>query len=211
MAAYITLDPSVVSVLKLLGKGNVAPEFYGELLEYGIRSLENGVEKEDLMALAEKDGGDTSSVTKVVQASSILYWELTKGAPKELAVISEAFQDMGINNGITEAFLQQYNENRLRLNNLKGALSVSVRRYKDLEWRLEMELARRDMTVMTQPKYLLRLDLFNQTDNASGKATEESFHLQVDHANLKYLHSELERALGELSSTHGQRMSRYIR
>lgn len=209
MAAYITLDPTVVSVLKLLGK--VAPDFYGDILEHGIRSLENGVEKEDLAALAEKVGGDTGSVTKVVQASSILYWELTKGAPKELAVISEAFQGMGLGDGVTEAFLRHYSENRLRLNNLKGALSVSVRRYKDLEWRLDMELGRRDMTVMAEPKYLLRLDVFNQTDNASGKSTEESFHLQADHANLKYLHSELERALGELSNTHGQRMSRYIR
>ena len=54
MAAYITLDPTVVSVLKLLGK--VAPDFYGDILEHGIRSLENGVEKEDLAALAEKVG-----------------------------------------------------------------------------------------------------------------------------------------------------------
>ena len=66
------------------------------------------------------------------------------------------------------------------------------------------------MLVITQPKYMLRLDVFDSRDGASGNPTKECFHLQADYANLKRVQTELQRALEELNSPHCQRLARYI-
>ena len=38
-------------------------------------------------------------------------------------------------------------------------LAISHRKYNNLTWRLDVELARRSMHVMTEPKYMIRLDI----------------------------------------------------
>ena len=78
-------------------------------------------------------------------------------------------------------------------------------------WRLDVELARRNMSVITQPKFLVRLDVFDARDGTSGQSREESMHLQADYANLKHMQQELQRAMDHLSSKHGQRITRYIK
>ena len=92
-------------------------------------------------------------------------------------------------------------------------LGLSKRRYKDLTWRLDMELARRNVTVITEPKFMLRLDVLNSCSGtaADGGPLVERFHLQSDFANLKRLQGELQRALTELSAPHAQRLVRYIK
>jgi putative glycosyltransferase len=42
---------------------------------------------------------------------------------------------------------------------LKNRLAISHRKYNNLTWRLDVELARRSMHVMTEPKYMIRLDI----------------------------------------------------
>lgn len=73
------------------------------------------------------------------------------------------------------------------------------------------------MHVMSEPKYLLRLDLADGA--ASALAAEESagaaggrvsYHLQADHSNMKLLEQELQRAVDEISSVHVQRINRYM-
>lgn len=84
------------------------------------------------------------------------------------------------------------------------------RRYKDLTWRLDMELARRNVSVMTEPKFMLRLDVMTPGTGESPPKLERH-HLQSDFANLKRLQGELQRAVAELSAPHAQRLVRYIK
>jgi len=98
-----------------------------------------------------------------------------------------------------------------KLREVKGALSMSKLRYKQLTWRLDVELARRNMTQMTEPKFMLRLDVFDPRDGLVEQPKVESFHLQSDFANLKRVQNELQRALAELNSPHAQRLVRYIK
>ena len=98
-----------------------------------------------------------------------------------------------------------------KIKEMKGALSMSKCRYKSFTWRLDVELARRNMTVMTDPKYMIRLDVYDPRDGLLEKPKVESFHVQADFANLKRVQSELQRALAELASPHAQRLVRYIK
>jgi hypothetical protein len=58
---------------------------------------------------------------------------------------------------------------------------------------------------------MVRLDVYNARAGASGEGEEESLHLQADYANLKHMQMELQRAMDELNSKHGQRITRYIK
>ena len=77
-----------------------------------------------------------------------------------------------------------------------------------------MELARRNVQGMTDPKFQLRLDVRTPLSSANATATSnstvESIHLQSDYANLKKVQEELQLAIDEHSSTHCQRIARYI-
>ena len=207
---YIDLDEKVVQTISVLGQSPLKVEAYSEVFEQAIVALENGLNKEAIGALASH-GVSEANLSKIIQASSILLWDLTKGAPRDTESIGKALQLMGMSFGVADEFLKTYEGNRLRLNNLKGALAISKRRYKDLEWRLDVELARRQVSVMSQPKFQIRLDVYDPRGDEVGLSQEESFHMQADYANLLHMQKELERALEEATSLHGQRMTGYIK
>lgn len=96
--------------------------------------------------------------------------------------------------------------------NIKGALDIAHQRFEHLSWRLDMELARRNVQGMTEPKFQLRLDVRTpqSSSSSSSSSTIESIHLQSDYANLKRVQDELQLAVSEHSSTHCQRIARYI-
>lgn len=75
-----------------------------------------------------------------------------------------------------------------------------------------MELARRNAQGMTAPKFQIRLDLRTPTtsETTASTSTIESVHLQSDYANMKRMQDELQLAVDEHSSTHCQRIARYI-
>lgn len=76
------------------------------------------------------------------------------------------------------------------------------------------QLAKRSVQVTSEPRYLLRLDLANSAvgpaETAAGAEKYRSHHLQADHASMKLLEQELQRAVDELSSVHCQRINRYM-
>ena len=208
---YIKIDEKVVQTISLLSDMKEAKNM--EIFNQAIIALEGGLNRDGIKALANEMGDDVNEATliKIVQGSSILLWDLVKGAPTDLTSITEALQGMGMKHALVCEFLDMYEANRLRLNNLKGALAISKRRYKDLEWRLDVEMARRQMTTMSAPKYQVRLDVYDPRGGDVGHGTEESFEFQSDYANMVHMEKELEKALDELATVHGQRMTGYIK
>ena len=208
---YINIDEKIVQTISLLSE--LDEEKYVGIFAQAITALEGGLNKDSIKVLAEEMGGKVKEATliKIVQASSILLWDLVKGAPTDLMGISEALQSMGMKHALVDEFLGLYEANRQRLNNLKGALAISKRRYKDLEWRLDVELARRQLTTMSAPKYQIRLDVYDPRGGNLKNGTEESFEFQSDYANMVHMERELEKALDELATVHGQRMTGYIK
>lgn len=207
---YINLDEKVVHTISALGGTSLKDEAYSGVFEQAIVALECGLNEESINALASEKMG-RSDLTKIVQASSILMWDLTKGAPRDTGPISKAMQGMGMKFAVADEFLKKYNASRTRLNDLKGALAISKRRYKDLEWRLDVELSGRQMSVMSAPKFQIRIDVYDPRGDEVGLSQEESFLLESDYSNMLHMQRELERALAESNSLHGQRMTGYIK
>ncbi len=208
---YIAFAPEVVEQVVALSV--CAVEMYPSVFNLAVQTLEGGLDMTRLTSVAEMGKCEPTLISKIVQAASILLWDVTKGAqPKdELVGVQVVLRKAGWTETITTAFVNCFKENRIRLNNLKGALAISKRRYKDFVWRLDVELGRRNVTVLTQPKFMVRLDVYNARAGASGEGEEESLHLQADYANLKHMQMELQRAMDELNSKHGQRITRYIK
>ncbi len=103
-------------------------------------------------------------------------------------------------------------------------MTIGALRYENLSWRLDIEvtklrslysffnclhqLARRNVHVMTAPKFQLRIDMSGS--ESSGNEASSSVHIEADYGNMKKLQRELQAAVDEASSTHAQRISRYI-
>jgi len=208
---YITFAPEVVEQVSALS--TLTAEMYPSVFNLAVQTLEGGLGAAKVSSIAELGKFDASLLSKVVQAASILLWECTKGSPPkdDLSGVLRFLRQAGWPAPLAEAFCQSFKENRIRLNNLKGALAISKRRYKDFVWRLDVELGRRNMSAITEPKYMVRLDVYNARTGASGEGEEESLHLQADYANLKHMQMELQRAMDDLASKHGQRITRYIK
>lgn len=71
----------------------------------------------------------------------------------------------------------------------------------------------------SEPRYLVRLDLVNKAVGPAGAGESaqgaeslrhRSHHLQADHAAMKLLEQELQRAVDEMSNVHCQRINRYM-
>lgn len=82
---------------------------------------------------------------------------------------------------------------------------VSGRRYHDMNWRVDVEIASRSVKTSAQPVYLLGIVRGN---DRSSKV--DALHLQSNFTNLQNLQREIEKALSELRSIHSQRLTRYI-
>jgi hypothetical protein len=75
-----------------------------------------------------------------------------------------------------------------------------------MQSQLAEQIARRNISNITEPKFMLRLDV----GQANTPEVVDSIHLQADYGNMKRLHTELQRALNEMQGVHAQRLSRYI-
>lgn len=74
------------------------------------------------------------------------------------------------------------------------------------------------MAVMSNPKYLLRLELENPAQHQNQNDPQDSsipvhqvvHHLQADYATMKMVELELQRAADEVNNIHCQRIKRYM-
>ena len=88
-----------------------------------------------------------------------LFWECSKASSKNSNLIREALTNANLSSELVETFSLVYKEHKRKFVELKNMLAISHRKYNNLTWRLDVELARRSMHVMTEPKYMIRLDI----------------------------------------------------
>jgi hypothetical protein len=210
MSRFLVLDKKLLDQIEIL-VSDLTPENSADTLALGISLLEGDPSHEAISEAASKFSPpkDEETVYLMAQALGALFWECAKGAPKDPNVINNVLAQTGLSGELVEALSKSFKRNQPKFATVKNALSVSKRRYVDMSWRLDMELARRTMTVMTDPKYLIRLDV-NEPIAGSSAYELKSYHLQADYANMKRMQTELQRAVDDLNGTHSSRMMRYI-
>jgi hypothetical protein len=183
---------------------------YEQFLNLSVKILEGSLVESETDALAGEIGIDSAVCWALCQAAGSLLWEFVKGAPADAGAVSTSLKQMGISESLAEEFAKCYQVHKRGLSAVKGSLSISSMRYKDLTWRLDVELARRTVAVMQEPKFQLRLDLAGGGGAGQSEGGTHSLHIQADYANMKKLQQELQNALDEQSNTHCQRLARYI-
>ena len=182
------------------------------LLPLAVQLLETGPDREGITSFANsaEPPMDVESVYLITQLLAGLFWECAKGAARDpSATINAVLQQAGIVSPLFEALAEAFKENQLKFTSIKKRLLVSHRRYVDLTWRIDMEIARRNMHKVVEPKYLLRVDVDESTVPCS-KTNVRSYNLQADYANLKKMQVELQRAVDEQAGAHSQRVQKYL-
>uniref|UniRef100_A0A1B6LWP2 COMM domain-containing protein n=1 Tax=Graphocephala atropunctata TaxID=36148 RepID=A0A1B6LWP2_9HEMI len=99
---------------------------------------------------------------------------------------------------ILQAF---YNSQQMELKQILAEQTLDFPQFKDLEWRLEAQVASRALLEQMTPQVMVKLSLENST------ATEHVL-LQADPASLIHMTEVLETALREASSQHFRRIQR---
>lgn len=95
---------------------------------------------ETLSELAEAIGAPAAKLQKLCLSISTLLWECAKLAAKDLNTLRDILMQLGLGEELVTVFLKVFHENRKRILLLKGALGLSNYSYKDLAWRLDIEV-----------------------------------------------------------------------
>uniref|UniRef100_M4B8K6 COMM domain-containing protein n=1 Tax=Hyaloperonospora arabidopsidis (strain Emoy2) TaxID=559515 RepID=M4B8K6_HYAAE len=88
-------------------------------------------------------------------------------------------------------------------------MGTSVPQYRNLEWRIDLELGTRFCRNKPKPVVTLRLDTATQASSSAVPQLQTTC-LRVDYDGLKRMQHQLETALKEVESVHCSRVRRYI-
>jgi hypothetical protein len=89
----------------------------------------------------------------------------------------------GLSTHIVDVFMATFHAHKATIASLKQSFSANKASYHDLAWRLDVELGRRNMHVLAEPVYMVRLDLkpakgttnsTNSTNNSTNNSTSAS-------------------------------------
>ena len=201
---------------------------YSQVMAMGISILTSNEDASSLSTVHEQlaltTNVDVDTLMTITDSLATLFWEFSKCPPRVINMGQEILLQTGLSSDIVIAFMSTFRGNETTIAQLKRSLSVNQDSFHDLAWRLDVEVARRNMHVMATPVYMLRLDLNPSRDHQHHISTTEttevnppsvssslvSLHLQADYANMKQMQTELQRAVDSLQSAHCQRLSRYI-
>ena len=88
-----------------------------------------------------------------------------------------------------------------------------VRRYKDLDWRLNLVLGCRARQKVMVPKFTMKLDLATNTNEEGDRQQEktDSYVLDVDYTNLKRIQQELEEALKSIDAPYSKKVVKFLK
>jgi hypothetical protein len=113
--------------------------------------------------------------------------------------------DLSLHQKILDSISQIYTENfekirsRLIEVNNKNFGVTSIPQFVSCEWRLDIEVDRRNLRQVTNPNFILKVN-----------TTSEEIVLNAQYHDLKHCCSVLDKAIKEIKSTHVRRIKTYI-
>ncbi len=186
----------------------------------------------DIHAIAAAAHSDPDLISTIAESLAPLFWEFSKCPPRVISMGNDILLQTGLSTDIVDVFMATFHAHKATIASLKQSFGANKASYHDLAWRLDVELGRRNMHVLAEPVYMVRLDLKpaqgtthtstslpadnqqpadpDSTNTPQAPTGVHSYHLQVDYAGMKKLQDELQRAVDSLNSAHCQRLSRYI-
>ncbi|KAJ4458184.1 putative COMMD2 protein [Paratrimastix pyriformis] len=206
----------------------LSEEFLHELCQKAVEFIVDGGNEKIFAAAARTLQIDEAVIRNLIDGVSFLLVESSK-----LQISERDFNDsvaaLSYPEPLAKALLQLYLDNRGAIREKLASLPAPIPHYKNLEWRLEAQVASRlhPLGAEVEPAFTLRLATSNvpatqtamqgvlapaSNDAApgAGQATTQVI-LGADVANLRHLYLELDRALREVQSVHARRVMRYVK
>ena len=155
-----------------------------------------------MQGLAKMLGVATAQAMAATDALACIYAECNK---KQLgqASFSHLITSLAIPKEQIPVLYKYYSENIKEIRTVLNQFSVRLPHYKNLNWRLELELSSRCLHHQASPSFLLELETVQS-------GTPASRLLQCSFGSMKNMVNQLDTALKELNSSHCRRMQTYI-
>ena len=183
------------------------PENINGFCKFALESLLDGSASVSFSSVAKKMKKTTAEITDCVLAISKIFVNLVKKKRGTLnsATVYLNSLDLPANSiGVVSKF---YIENRLPIRKSVTSSGIQLHAYKNVDWRLQMELSRRMAHSTMRPTFLLKLD----TTGVGESASEVSHILEADLSTITMMKEQLRAAVKENESVHIQRLYRYVR
>eukprot|EP01052_Picozoa_sp_SAG31_P040214 SAG31_NODE_5771_length_2334_cov_4.524832_1_plen_387_part_00 len=127
---------------------------------------------------------------------------------EEMMVEALTINELGFDDAVKAAIAKHYAQNINDLAKINATQQLTTSHYKDLEWRLDVQVASRSARQQVLPTMLLKMHTHREGSQADA---EDPVVMQADYANLRHLATELQAAIQESNSHHHRRLSRYIK
>lgn len=202
MNRYLVGKDLVEDVRKL---SRISETGQSTLAELAIENLEDreGIEKR-LYLFARRNNLEHDFVEKLIESLSTFIWDITRMSSNSTMVIktlkSILPHDLAT---LLSTCCQQHEMNLKIIRN--AALMVSGRRFHDMNWRVDVEIASRSVMTTAHPRYTLKIIC-----SSDSPSKVDAINVQSNFTNLQNFQREMQKALSELQSIHSQRLTRYI-
>eukprot|EP00939_MAST-03C_sp_MAST-3C-sp1_P001606 g1606.t1 len=175
------------------------------ICKVALQFCEKGRSENVLAKCIKKFQIDANVIQRSVNGLSQLFLIATKQNMSESALLSslETGSERSSQAKLCSAF---YAEHLETFRTCLERMVIHLPEFKELDWRLDMEISKRTLHSRMEPHFMMQLDTINP---GRGKGTSRRY-LEVDYAHLKMLHASLKAAVAERDSVHVQRMKWYI-
>lgn len=182
----------------------------GEFARLAIEFLRQGPNEKFFKQAARKLKVAAAVVEDGLNALGFLMLEAARVGLGDAQMMVDALSinDLGFDDEGKASIAQQYAANVPELRKIISGQRLTTPHYKDLEWRLDVQVASRSLRQLVEPTYKLKL---RTQAKGIGAKEEEPVVMEADYASLKHLTTELASALQEANSYHQRRLARYIK
>eukprot|EP00240_Pyramimonas_obovata_P014031 CAMPEP_0118924048 /NCGR_PEP_ID=MMETSP1169-20130426/2357_1 /TAXON_ID=36882 /ORGANISM="Pyramimonas obovata, Strain CCMP722" /LENGTH=202 /DNA_ID=CAMNT_0006865129 /DNA_START=298 /DNA_END=903 /DNA_ORIENTATION=+ len=152
---------------------------------------------------AKKLGVTTEDIHKMCTALCHIMLEAARSEPSE-AALGEYLHDLGFRDSARQVLIQFCTENFTEIRELGVKPSLWYPQYKQLEWRLDVQVASRSMRHEAIPSYLLSLA------TATPDGQQEVQVMQADYTSMLQWSGQVEAALAESTAVSTRRLMHHV-
>ncbi|GIY95241.1 COMM domain-containing protein 2 [Caerostris extrusa] len=174
-----------------------------EFCRISVEHLFKGSNPKVYQSAAQRLNVETDIVQNAITGIIQLLIEASKAMVSEME-FRDSIIVLGFNNVSQEELVKCYLENNQEIRSLLTSLNMGIPHYKNLEWRLDVQIASRTLRRPMEPSMLLRLQL--DEENKSKNVI-----LEADPSNVIHMTKVLDQALQEAKSQHFRRIMRSIK
>jgi len=182
---------------------SVSLDVVREFCRISIEFLKNGINPKVYAVAAQKLGVDAVTVQSAVEGLMYLLLESSKLLLNEID-FQDSVKTLSFSTELQKELLSQYVDNRTDIRRVLTDMSMALPHYKDLEYRVDVQVASRSVRHQVEPLVTLKLHTIDSGLKESVQV------LQTDPASLLHLTRTLETALQELNTVHCKRIVRNL-